>query len=163
MREYTIVVKQQLWPLYVDIKKAIDKSRVVKVTVKSVATKTHKQLGYYHVVVLPAIQQELRAQGNEMSQAEINEMLNDMFFSTVKTVSWIGKDGVQYVHQLKQKRSKSGATIDEFALFLDQVIRWANTELGCYIAPPTVSQTQGAGLTTSVRPHPKSEVEEVKG
>lgn len=140
MREYTISTQKQIVPLYVDIKKAIDKSRVVKVTIKSVATKTHEQLGYYWAVVLPAIQQSLREQGNEMSLAEINEMLNDMFFSNVKTVTWIGKDGVQYVHQLKQKRSKSGATIDEFALFLDQVIRWANTELGCYIAPPvTVS------------------------
>ena len=140
MREYTISTQKQIVPLYVDIKKAIDKSRVVKVTVKSVATKTHEQLGYYWAVVLPAIQQSLREQGNEMSLAEINEMLNDMFFSNVKTVTWIGKDGVQYVHQLKQKRSKSGATMDEFSLFLDQVIRWANTELGCYIAPPvTVS------------------------
>lgn len=140
MREYTISTQKQIVPLYVDIKQAIDKSRVVKVTVKSVATKTHEQLGYYWAVVLPAIQQELREQGNEMSLAEINEMLNEMFFSIVKTVSWVGKDGVQYVHQLKKKRSKSGATIDEFALFLDQVIRWANTELGCYIAPPvTVS------------------------
>lgn len=140
MREYTISTQKQIVPLYVDIKKAIDKSRVVKVTIKSVATKTPEQLGYYWAVVLPAIQQALREQGNEMSLAEINEMLNDMFFSNVKTVSWVGKDGVQYVHQLKQKRSKSGATMDEFALFLDQVIRWANTELGCYIAPPvTVS------------------------
>ena len=140
MREYTISTQKQIVPVYVDIKKAIDKSRVVKVTIKSVATKTPEQLGYYWAVVLPAIQQALREQGNEMSLAEINEMLNDMFFSNVKTVSWVGKDGVQYVHQLKQKRSKSGATMDEFALFLDQVIRWANTELGCYIAPPvTVS------------------------
>ena len=137
MREYTISTQKQITPLYMDIKNAIDKSRVVKVTVKSVATKTHEQLGYYWAVVLPAIQQALREQGNEMSLAEINEMLNDMFFSNVKTISWVGKDGVQYVHQLKQKRSKSGATIDEFALFLDKVIRWANTELGCYIAPPT--------------------------
>ena len=137
MREYTISTQKQIVPLYVDIKQAIEKSRVVKVTVKSVATKTHEQLGYYWAVVLPAIQQALREQGNEMSLAEINEMLNDMFFSSVKTVTWVGKNGVQYVHQLKQKRSKSGATIDEFALFLDQVIRWANTELGCYIAPPT--------------------------
>lgn len=137
MREYTISTQKQIVPLYVDIKQAIDKSRVVKVTVKSVATKTHEQLGYYWAVVLPAIQQALREQGNEMSLAEINEMLNDMFFCNVKTISWVGKNGVQYVHQLKQKRSKSGATIDEFALFLDQVIRWANTELGCFVAPPT--------------------------
>jgi len=136
MREYTIGVKQQIVPLYVDLQKAIEKGRVVKVTVKSIATKTHEQLGYYHAVVIPAIQEGLRAQGNEMSRAEINEMLNDMFFSTVKTVSWVGKDGVQYVHQLKQKRSKSGATIDEFSYFLDRVIRWAQEELGVFIPLP---------------------------
>lgn len=136
MREYTISTPKQIVPLYVDIKKAVDKSRVVKVTVRSVATKTNEQLGYYWAVVLPAIQETLREQGNEMSLAEINEMLNEMFFSTVKTVSWVSKDGVQTVHQLRKKRSKSGATIDEFAYFLDQVIRWAQTELGVYIAPP---------------------------
>lgn len=137
MKQYVIGHKQQIVPLYVDIQKAVEKGRVVKVEVKSVATKTHEQLGYYWAVVIPAIQAELREQGNEMSQAEINEMLNEMFFSSIKTVSWVGKDGVQYVHQLKQKRSKSGATLDEFSLFLDRVIRWANMELGCYIAPPT--------------------------
>jgi len=141
MKQYVISVKQQIVPLYVDLTKAIEKGRVVKVEVKSVASKTNEQLGYYHTAVLGAIQEGLREQGNEMSQAEINEMLNEMFFSTVKTVSWIGKDGVQYVHQLKQRRSKSGATIDEFSRFLDQVIRWANTELGVYVAPPTTEQT----------------------
>lgn len=138
MKQYVIGHKQQIVPLYVDIQKAVEKGRVVKVEVKSVATKTHEQLGYYWAVVIPAIQAELREQGNEMSQAEINEMLNDMFFSSIKTVSWVGKDGVQYVHQLKQKRSKSGATLDEFSLFLDRVIRWANMELGCYVPPPTI-------------------------
>ena len=141
MKEYTISVARQIVPLYVDLKKAIEKGRVVKVAVKSVATKTKEQLGYYYAVVLPAIQQELRSQGNEMSLAEINQMLNEMFFYEVKTVSWIGKDGVQYIHQLKQPRSKSGATKDEFAYYLDQVIRWANTELGVYIEPPNTLQT----------------------
>lgn len=143
MKEYTIGVQQQLVPLYVDLTKAIEAGRVVKVQVKSVATKTHEQLGYYHVAVIPAIQQGLREQGNEMSRAEINDMLNEMFFSTVKTVSWIGKDGVQYVHQLKQKRSKSGATIDEFAYFLDQVIRWAQVELGIDIPLPSTDKSRG--------------------
>ena len=136
MKEYTISVQKQIVPLYVDLKNAVEKGRVVKVSVRSLATKTNEQLGYYWAVVLPAIQQELREQGNEMSLAEINEMLNDKFFSTVKTISWVGKDGAQYVHQLKVKRSKSGATKDEFAYFLDQVIRWAATELGLCIAPP---------------------------
>ena len=142
MREYTISVQKQIVPLYVDIKNAIEKGRVVKVTVKSVATKTLEQLGYYYAVVLPAIQQELRRQGNEMSLAEINQMLNEMFFYKVKTVSWVGKDGTQYVHQLKQKRSKSGATKDEFAYYLDQVIRWAQVDLGVEIPLP-VRETYG--------------------
>ena len=136
MKEYTISVQKQIVPLYVDLKTAIEKGRVVKVSVRSLATKTNEQLGYYWAVVLPAIQQALREQGNEMSLAEINNMLNDMFFSTVKTISWVGKNGAQYVHQLKVKRSKSGATKDEFAYFLDKVIRWAAQELGIYIAPP---------------------------
>lgn len=140
MKEYTISVARQIVPLYVDIKNAIEKGRVVKVSVKSVATKTRKQLGYYYAVVLPAIQQYFREQGNEMSLAEINQMLNEMFFYSVKTVSWIGKNGTQYVHQLKTVRSKSGASEDEFAYYLDQVIRWANTELGVYIAPPNTLQ-----------------------
>ncbi len=140
MKEYTISVARQIVPLYVDIKNAIEKGRVVKVSVKSVATKTRKQLGYYYAVVLPAIQQYFREQGNEMSLAEINQMLNEMFFYSVKTVSWIGKNGTQYVHQLKKSRSKSGATKDEFAYFLDQVIRWAQTELGIEIPPPNTLQ-----------------------
>lgn len=140
MKEYTISVARQIVPLYVDIKQAIEKGRVVKVAVKSAATKTKEQLGYYYAVVLPAIQQALREQGNEMSLEEINQMLNEMFFYTVKTISWIGKDGSQYVHRLKKARSKSGATKDEFAYYLDQVIRWANTELGVYIAPPNTLQ-----------------------
>ena len=143
MKEYTISVARQIVPLYVDIKQAIEKGRVVKVAVKSAATKTNEQLGYYHVVVLPAIRAELKQQqGNEMSEAEVNQMLNEMFFSTVKTVSWVGKDGTQYVHQLKKARSKSGATKDEFAYFLDQVIRWAQTELGVEIPPPNTLQRQ---------------------
>ena len=141
MKEYTISVARQIVPLYVDIKNAIEKGRVVKVEVKSAATKTNQQLRYYHKVVVPAIRAELRQQqGNEMNEAEVNQMLNEMFFSTVKTVSWVGKDGTQYVHQLKKARSKSGATKDEFAYFLDQVIRWAQTELGIEIPPPNTLQ-----------------------
>lgn len=136
-RTYTISVPQQLTPLYVDLKKVLEKGRVINVEVKSAATKTNNQLGYYWSVVIPAIQAGMREQGNELSQPQVNEILNAKFFSKIKTVSWVGKDGTQYVHQLEVKRSKSGASKDEMSYFLDQVIRWAGEELGVNIPPPT--------------------------
>lgn len=139
-KKYIIGTTQQIVPLYVDIKKAVEKGRVVTVEVKSAATKTKEQLGYYWSVVIPAIQQGMREHGNELSQAQVNEILNYKFFSNIKTVSWVSKDGIQYVHQLEVKRSKSGATKDEMSTFLDQVIRWAGEDLGVDIPKPTTEQ-----------------------
>lgn len=135
-REYFISCQAEITPLYVDIKKAVDLGRVVKVEVKSAASKTREQLGYYRKIVLPAVREGMRLQGNELSLAEVNQLLNEMFFSKEKSVVWTDKDGNQNMRILRTTRSKSGATIDEMSEFLDRVIRWAAEELGVSIPAP---------------------------
>lgn len=135
MKEYHIAVQRELTPLYVDIKKLLDKGRAVNVKVTSAATKTKEQLGYYWAVVLPRVQQGLKEFGNELSLAEVNAFLNDKFFCKTKTV--LIKRGInEYVYTLRTPRSKSGATIDEMSEFIDKVIRWAAEDFGIYIPSP---------------------------
>lgn len=135
-REYFISCQTEITPLYVDIKKAVDIGRVVKVEVKSAASKTREQLGYYRKIVLPAVREGMRLQGNELSLAEVNQLLNEMFFSKEKSVVWTDRDGNQNMRILRTTRSKSGATIDEMSEFLDRVIRWAAEELCVSIPDP---------------------------
>ena len=136
---YEICTQREITPLYLDIKKAIDAGRCVKVEVKSAASKTMEQLGYYWSVVLPRIREGMLEQGNEMSLSEINKFLNEKFFCVTKTLAWKDKNGVQHVHIICTPKSKSGASKDQMSVFLDQVIRWASSELGCYIPEPNRS------------------------
>lgn len=132
---YEIAVQREITPLYLDIKKAVDKGRAVRVEVKSLASKTTAQLGWYWGIVLPRVQQGLQEQGNELSLAEVNAFLNDKFFFTEKTVSW--KTGQnEFVQVIRTPRSKSGASKDEMSAFLDKVIRWAAQDLGVFIPSP---------------------------
>lgn len=141
-KNYQIACQKELNALYVDCKKALDKGRMIDVAVKTTATKTQPQLGYYWDVILPRLQKGVREHGNEMSLAEINQMLNTLFFCKVKTITWKDKTGVQHAHILKTPRSKSGASKDEMSQFIDQVIRWANTELGIFIPEPVPNPVQ---------------------
>lgn len=136
-KTYEIACQRELNALYVDCKKALDAGRMLKAEVKSLAGKTQPQLGYYWDVILPRIQKGVKEHGNEMSLAEINQMLNTMFFCRVKTIAWKDKTGVQHAHVLKMPKSKSGAAKDEMSEFIGRVIRWANTELGVFIPEPT--------------------------
>lgn len=132
---YEIAVQREITPLYLDIKKAVDKGRAVRVEVKSLASKTTAQLGWYWGIVLPRVQQGLQEQGNELSLAEVNAFLNDKFFFTEKTVCW--KTGQnEFVQVIRTPRSKSGASKDEMSAFLDKVIRWAAQDLGVFIPSP---------------------------
>lgn len=140
-KTYEIACQQEITPLYVDIKKAIDKGRAVRVEVKSVASKTSNQLAYYRGLVLPRIQQAMKEHGNELSQEEVNQFLNEKFFCTVKTVLWkVGRD--EHVHSIRTAKSKSGATKDEMSKFLEDVIRWAAQDLGCFIPEPVTDLSQ---------------------
>lgn len=134
-REYTITDTREITPLYVDIKKAVEAGRAVRVSVRSVATKSNEQLGYYWAVIVPKIQEGMREQGNELSQVEVNQFLNERFFCQTKTISWV-KNGAEFFAQLRKPRSKSGATKDEMSQFIDECIRFANTELGVFIPEP---------------------------
>lgn len=134
-REYTITDTREITPLYVDIKKAVETGRAVKVSVRSVATKSNEQLGYYWAVIVPKIQAGMREQGNELSQVEVNQFLNERFFCQLKTISWV-KNGAEFFAQIRKPRSKSGATKDEMSQFIDDCIRFANTELGVFIPAP---------------------------
>lgn len=139
MKEYHIAVQREITPLYLDIKKALDKGRAVKVTVTSQATKTQEQLGYYWGVVLPRVQEGLKEFGNEMSLAEVNQFLNDKFFCNCKTV--IVRRGLdELVYTLRTPRSKSGASKDEMSEFLERVIRFAAVDLGVEIPSPEEMQ-----------------------
>lgn len=140
-KTYEIAVQREINALYLDIKKAIDKGRAVKVEVKSVATKTREQLGYYWGVVLPRIQQAMQEDGNELSLEEINQFLNEKFFCITKTIIW--KKGLdEHVHTIRRAKSKSGASIDEMSKFLDDVIRWANVDLNVFIPEPVTDLSQ---------------------
>ena len=135
MKEYHIAVKRELTPLYMDLKKALEKGRAVNVKVTTAATKTKDQLGYYWGVMLPKVQEGLKEFGNEMSLAEVNAFLNDKFFSNSMTV--IIKRGLnEYYYTIRTPRSKSGATIDEMSEFIENVIRWASVDLGVSIPTP---------------------------
>lgn len=132
---YEISVQRELNPLYLDIKKALDKGRAVRVEVKSAASKTQEQLGYYWSIVLPRVQQGLEEQGNELSLAEVNAFLNDKFFFTQKVIMW-KRGNSEFVQAVRTPRSKSGASKDEMSAFLDKVIRWAALDLGTFIPSP---------------------------
>lgn len=135
MKTYEIACQREITPLYLDIKRAVDAGRAVRVEVKSVSSKTAAQLGWYWGVVLPRVQQGLEEQGNELSLAEANAFLNDKFFFTQKTVTW-RKGPDEYVQIVRTPRSKSGASKDEMSAFLDKVIRWAALDLGVFIPSP---------------------------
>lgn len=134
-REYTITDKREITPLYVDIKKAVEAGRAVKVSVRSVATKTNEQLGYYWAVIVPKIQEGMREQGNELSQVEVNQFLNERFFCQIKTISWV-RNGAEFFAQIRKPRSKSGATKDEMSEYIDKCREFASLELGKYIPDP---------------------------
>ena len=140
-RTYEIACQKEIIPLYVDIKKALDKGRLIEVSVRSKASKTKEQLGYYWEVVLPRVRQGLEQDGNEMSLVEVNQFLNEKFFYKLKTVTWkVGND--EHQHTILTPRSKSGASKDEMSQFLDKVIRWAQVDLGVEIPLP-VRETYG--------------------
>lgn len=134
-RTYNIAVKREIDPLVLDLNSVLEKGRAVRVVVTSNATKTKEQLGYWWAVIIPRVQEGLKLMGNEMSQAEVNQFLNDKFFCKTKTV--VIKKGLdEWVYTIRTPRSKSGATVDEMSELIDKVIRWASIELGVYIPSP---------------------------
>lgn len=134
-KTYEVSVPRELTLMHVELRKMIDRGRALHVEVKSQATKTQKQLGYWHGVVVPRVREGLYQQGNEMSHAEVNTFLNELFYSKSKTI--VIKRGLdEHVYTLRTPRSKSGATKDEMSAVIDKVIRWAATELVTIIPPP---------------------------
>ena len=134
-REYTITDVREITPLYVDIKKAVEAGRAVRVSVRSIATKTKKQLAYYRSVVLPIIQEGMREHGNRLSLEEVNQFLNERFFYHIKTISWV-RNGAEFFAQIRTTRSKSGATINEMSQFIDDCREFSLEELGRPIPDP---------------------------
>ena len=135
MKEYHIAVQREITPLYMDILNAVKAGRAVNVKLTTAATKTKAQLGYWHAVIVPHVREGLYRMGNEMTHAEVNKFLNDMFFYTSKTV--IIKRGLnEYCYTLRTPRSKSGATQDEMSDVIEKVRRWSATDLGFYIPAP---------------------------
>lgn len=138
---FEIATEKEIVPLYVALKKAVEKGRFLTVEVKSKASKTKEQLGYYWDVVLPRIQARIREDGNELSLAEINQFLNEKFFCISKTfILKVGLD--EHVHTIFTPKSKSGASKDQMAEFLDKVIRWAATDLNVSIPEPVKNPSQ---------------------
>lgn len=125
-RKYEIAVQRELNQLYLDLKNALEKGRAVHVEVKSVATKTQDQLGYYWAHILPRAQAKFREDGAIVSLSFINAFFNDLFFSNE-----------HYFKRrvIKEVRSKSGASKDEMSEFLAQVIEWC-VENGIEIQSP---------------------------
>lgn len=135
MKKYEIATKKEVFFMCKDILGVVAKGRAVRAEVKSMSTKTKEQLGYYWSVIIPRVQQGMKAHGNELSQDEVNLFLNDRFFSVTKSIIIKrGKD--EYVFTMRVPRSKSGAAKDEMAEFIDKVIRWASADLEIYIPKP---------------------------
>lgn len=135
MKKYEIATKKEVFFMCKDVLATVMKGRAVRAEVKSMSTKTKEQLGYYWSVIIPRVQQGMKAHGNELSQDEVNLFLNDRFFSVTKSIIIKrGKD--EYVFTMRVPRSKSGAAKDEMAEFIDKVIRWASADLEIYIPKP---------------------------
>lgn len=62
MKKYEIACQRELNGLYMDALAALKAGRALRVEVKSLASKTTEQLGYYWSVVLPRVQQVRRHQ-----------------------------------------------------------------------------------------------------
>lgn len=138
MKSYEIANQKELNALYLDCLAALNKRRAVRVEVKTTATKTQDQLGYYWAVIVPRVRRGMELHGNELTAAEVNAFLNSKFFADVKTLSWADAKGATYCYQVTTPRSKSGATKDEMSAFLERVIRWAAEDLGVEI--PTADE-----------------------
>lgn len=123
---FDISCKKELAPLCLTIMKAVNKGRFVTCEVKSRASKSMEQLGYYHGVILPRVRRFFREDGNEYSLAQLNTFFNDLFFYREEEIAG---------RLIKLPRSKSGASKDEMAEFLEKVLRWCG-EQGIEIPEP---------------------------
>lgn len=127
--EKIITDKQELVNLYVKMSEKLKKEGVIKVEVKSMKTKTNKQLGYYWSTVVPTITRELNERGlasARLTEADINEVLNRKFFSNHVVIDGEMQD---------VPRSKASATKEEMSQFLEDVLLWAsNMEID--VPPP---------------------------
>lgn len=131
-KRYDISCEGELMPMIKDIMAALAKRRFVICEVKSKASKTLEQLGYYHGVILPRVQAKFREDGNYYSLAELNDFFNDMFY--FEEVVICGRI-------IKRAKSKSGASKDEMAEFITKVICWCN-EQGIYIPEPNTFEME---------------------
>ena len=127
--EQIITDKQQLVNLYMKMHEKLKKEGVIKVSIKSMKTKTNEQLGYYWSAVVPTITKELNERGLAsamLTEADVNEVLNRKFFTENVVI-----DG----EMLSLPRSKAEATKEEMSKFLEDVLMWAsNMEID--VPPP---------------------------
>lgn len=125
-KTFEIANRKEMAVLCAEILKVLDKGRGVRCEVKSTASKTMSQLGYYWDVILPRVQAKFREDGDNVSLSFINKFFNDMFFYD---------EYVIFGRAIKETRSKSGATIEEMSAFLEKVLQWC-AEQGIYIPEP---------------------------
>ena len=127
--EQIITDKQQLVNLYMKMHEKLKKEGVIKVSIKSMKTKTNEQLGYYWSAVVPTITKELNERGLAsamLTEADVNEVLNRKFFTENVVI-----DG----EMQSLPRSKAEATKEEMSKFLEDVLMWAsNMEID--VPPP---------------------------
>ena len=118
-----------------EIKRVLDKGRLVKLEVKSKSSKTKEQMGYYWEVILPRVQLKFKEDGTLISLLDLNKFFNEMFFSNEEIFSYTKKSGEQGAIAIREVRSKSGATIEQMSAYIDAVLRWCAEE-GIYIPEP---------------------------
>ena len=127
--EQIITDKQQLVGLYTKMHDKLKKEGVIKVSIKSMKTKTNEQLGYYWSAVVPTITKALNERGlasARLTEADVNEVLNRKFFTNNVVI-----DGEMQC----LPRSKAEATKEEMSKFLEDVLMWAsNMEID--VPPP---------------------------
>ena len=126
MKRFDIANQKELAPLCRAIIDALNKGRFVICDVKSKSSKSLEQLGYYHGVILPRVQAKFKEDGNTYSLAQLNDFFNDLFFYKEETIAG---------RIIKIARSKSGATKDEMAEFINKVLIWCG-EQGIEIPEP---------------------------
>ncbi|MBO4675613.1 MAG: hypothetical protein J5601_06000 [Elusimicrobiaceae bacterium] len=118
MKTIYIAQAQDLSFLSEPILAILAKNRVAKVEIKSATSKTNPQLGYYHGVILPCIQRKFIEDGNDTwSLDDIDQFLKAMFFYEEKEING---------QLIKITKSLASASIEEFAEYLTDVIRWCH-------------------------------------
>lgn len=135
MATYEVVNMKEIAALVVEMKKLIDRGRMIKCILTSKGNKSKEQLGYYWDVILTRVQAKFLEDGSRVSLKYLNNFFNQMFNYFEDTKTFKNHKGEEVIIIVRETKSKSGASKEQMSSFIDKVIQWCN-ENGIYIPPP---------------------------